>query len=306
MAADSTYELRFTMSSNSRSYSSSPHDQDYCSNDLSLPPISQLLNDITTSHDSDIQRIPHDQQSPQASPSSSGPFRGSSSISSSRINPHAGAEVIPWASESISTHAIHGYELPRNSSDYNAYMNSSRAATHLSISRHPYWDATQLRSATGYNPDRLTSSTQSRHQSNQSSPGSLLPPHAYVVGQQTPLNPMTPSIASTSNHLTGTKSNNTQQLHWQEPIDETSSLRGKELSHICEYCGKAFLRPSALKTHIISHTGDQGKFTQHPVDQSTHLVTCSLMTVTEFFLTMTLLRRFCVSRRGMLQEIRSS
>ncbi|KAJ4478801.1 hypothetical protein C8J55DRAFT_561170 [Lentinula edodes] len=237
------------MSSNSRSYSSSPHDQDYCSNDLT--PSLNLILDITTSHDSDIQRIPHDQQSPQASPSSSGPFRGNSSISPSRIHPHAGAEVIPWASESISTHAIHGYELSRNSSDYNAYMNSSRAATHLSISRHPYWDATQLRSATGYNPNRLTSSTQSRHQSNQSSPGSLLPPRAYVVGQQTPLNPMTPSIASTSNHLTGTTSNNTQQLHWQEPIDETSSLRGKELSHICEYCGKAFLRPSALKVLSI-------------------------------------------------------
>ncbi|KAJ3812854.1 hypothetical protein F5876DRAFT_74447 [Lentinula aff. lateritia] len=234
------------MPPNSRSHSSSPHDQDFSNNDLSLPPISQLLNG---EHRSNIHRIPHDQQFTQASPSSSGPFRGNSSSSSSLIHPRA--EVIPWASESISTHDIHGYELSRNSSDFNTYMNSSRPATHLSISRHPYWDATQLRSATAYNPDRLASSTQSRHQSNQSSPGSLLPPHAYVVGHQIPLNPMTPSIASTGNYTTGAKSTNSQQLHWQEPIDETSSLRGKELSHICEYCGKAFLRPSALKVLSI-------------------------------------------------------
>ncbi|KAJ3763570.1 hypothetical protein EV360DRAFT_2312, partial [Lentinula raphanica] len=36
--------------------------------------------------------------------------------------------------------------------------------------------------------------------------------------------------------------------------DESQSKTNK---YECRYCGKGFLRPSALKIHIISHTGDK-------------------------------------------------
>ncbi|KAJ4474232.1 hypothetical protein J3R30DRAFT_649095 [Lentinula aciculospora] len=134
-------------------------------------------------------------------------------------------------------------------------MKSLRAATKPSSSTSglPSSDASQLRSNTSvYYPERSASSPQQQHIS-QSSSGYPYLSRVHEVGQK---QPPTTTIPLASNHATSSKSNSTHEVHWQESTHETSSLRGKP-GYICDYCGKAFLRPSALKTHVISHTGDQ-------------------------------------------------
>ncbi|KAJ3800091.1 hypothetical protein GGU11DRAFT_854181 [Lentinula aff. detonsa] len=43
----------------------------------------------------------------------------------------------------------------------------------------------------------------------------------------------------------------------QRPPSHADESQSKANKYECPYCGKGFLRPSALKIHIISHTGDK-------------------------------------------------
>ncbi|KAJ3838490.1 hypothetical protein F5878DRAFT_167574 [Lentinula raphanica] len=247
------------MSSYSRSHSSSPQlpprDRGNNRNDLSLPPISQLLHDVATSEhrDSVMPASAYMNQTPNAmhnhaSSSTPRPYgnkfnSGLSYANARRLD--SSAEFEPRFSQSTSS----GYSLPRPSSASSSYAGSSRAGmpTILNPVRMPpatYTYSDNYRSSLTAQPHHHLDPPSSGHEY------SVYPPFTPGIDQRSPSTITVPS-ARNRNLLPDIDSD----PHWQEQTHETLS-KGK-LNYVCDYCGKAFLRPSALKTHIISHTGDQ-------------------------------------------------
>lgn len=46
-------------------------------------------------------------------------------------------------------------------------------------------------------------------------------------------------------------------LYRRQVFDKTSSSPSSSSKHVCNYCGKRFSRPSGLKIHLTTHTGDK-------------------------------------------------
>ncbi|KAJ3983460.1 hypothetical protein F5890DRAFT_193639 [Lentinula detonsa] len=245
------------MSSNSWS-PPSLQNREHSENDLSLPPISQLLSDVVTADRLDGDMLAptynrtYDLRQWRTSPSTH--TYGSGHLSNSRMR-HA--EALPLGSE----HRLSQAMFPEDNSQRklptpNSQMGSSREAMRTIL------NPVQIPPTGSYRPDANRSSLATP-------PNHHVDPHpsGHEYSLYSPYTPGTDQRSSSSATPTTTvpftrdrktfdidsESSNAHQ--WPEQNQETLS-RGK-LNYVCEYCGKAFLRPSALKTHVISHTGDQ-------------------------------------------------
>ncbi|KAJ3732715.1 hypothetical protein DFJ43DRAFT_291888 [Lentinula guzmanii] len=189
----------------------------------------------------------------RTSPSTSAHTYGSGHLSNSRMR-HA--EALPLGSE----HRLSQTMFPEDNSQRklptpNSQMGSSREAMRTIL------NPVQIPPTGSYRPDANRSSlaTSPNHHVDPHSSGheySLYSPYTPGTDQRcsssaTP----TTTVPFTRDRKTFDIDSESSNAHWPEQNQETLS-RGK-LNYVCEYCGKAFLRPSALKTHVISHTGDQ-------------------------------------------------
>lgn len=135
----------------------------------------------------------------------------------------------------------------------------------LNVPRYPRWNNSQLIPES--NPPYPY------HNESRSSPIPLTVHHGRPTADEYtyPLHTSMSGPQNSSKHFSG--------ANFMSGIGEreTREIACGKLNYICEYCGKGFLRPSALKvrldrnsnrkkslllpqTHVISHTGDQGNY----------------------------------------------
>ncbi|KIK67490.1 hypothetical protein GYMLUDRAFT_238768 [Collybiopsis luxurians FD-317 M1] len=254
------------------SSSSRPHEKKR-PEDVTLPPISQIFNVSSGSSNSQMALPPlrgNREGHPHASHHSSsirehGPPAGypgypsgvpnpedsqakRARYDSSRSHSYAHPSAINRAASSHSAHNPHEVYPPSVSA---RYQPSGMTMPEASSSMHP----------SGRTDVRYVAPT---HPGYGPSPYSYVPPpahHAHPTAYATSRGPSHASYAEDprsgtsrtheSSRIPSNPASTGQGYHTEE------HSTAKAAKYECSYCGKGFLRPSALKIHIISHTGDK-------------------------------------------------
>ncbi|KAF9067961.1 hypothetical protein BDP27DRAFT_1328056 [Rhodocollybia butyracea] len=197
---------------------------------ISLPPIAQLLNDVNPD--------PHQRTSDHYQQVSPHPYNREYATTSSRLYHD---DLTPWPPARTSAHLKADLDPRKVTAGHNAYMGPSR----VNAPQYPHWNNSQ--SIPGSNPPYPY------HNEGRSSPIPFTVHHGRPTADEYayPLHTTMSGPQNSSTHYSG--------ANFMSGIGEreTREIAYGKLNYICEYCGKGFLRPSALKTHVISHTGDQ-------------------------------------------------
>ncbi|KIK63334.1 hypothetical protein GYMLUDRAFT_41049 [Collybiopsis luxurians FD-317 M1] len=231
---------------------------------MSLPPISQLLHGIEpeTNSQNRYSRTPYSAtHNPPSSPMNQAlmtpyavPHYGAGLPGKEYRSLSHGAHAVSLMPAHISNQGFSNGSPPRSARNPPGEPSprnwSSGQGSYLPQSPRQY-DRVPSSSGYIYHPYGPSTGHQERFGSSSSVPGSSqLPasPHG-VTSTPTPFNHYPTSAGSVSGSAYNLNS---------EPGDSyAGEIASGKLNYTCEYCGKSFLRPSALKTHIISHTGDQ-------------------------------------------------
>ena len=170
-----------------------------------------------------------DHQSPSATSSRS-------SISAAQHPMSTMNSTEPYKQRQLQAQASESYSVPQQSS-HSPYLNSPYGTSPSIISNYPY------------NPQSHLSGT---------TPGMYYQRALPVTfsSQDLPAS-MTPSISSSHNTSPVDHSNPWQHHHYIAPSASAALAGQTQDRYICQTCSKAFSRPSSLRIHSHSHTGEK-------------------------------------------------
>ncbi|KAF9268646.1 hypothetical protein L218DRAFT_940521 [Marasmius fiardii PR-910] len=208
--------------------------------DVSLPPISHIFRD-TDSH-------------ARGSSLSLPPLRNNDGHSRTQ----GGTILAPGSQTAMRSrhdHAPYAQNDPISSGNYTTYQHQNSRHLYSSSNYHPssHHEMSLSPPEWGFQPASLPSGHPSRTYSTTPdySGGS-----SRDVGRSANYGG---STHATSRSTGGGQHFSAQAMRYSHPdqeisLEEQGSTKAK---YECSYCGKGFLRPSALRIHLISHTGDK-------------------------------------------------
>ncbi|KAJ4483482.1 hypothetical protein J3R30DRAFT_1786713 [Lentinula aciculospora] len=229
--------------------------KDCLAKDVTLPPISQIFNTIpsTSASGSDLS-LPPLRVGPEGTHQSDS--RSSRGYGSSSYNYSSG---VPDLQDPRMKRARYGQSAPGGSSYLPPPIN--RGASYSTSVASPYQPSgmTMPGSPPVMHPGRMENR-------NTAAPSSNYGPSPYIYAPP-------PSDRAQSSYYAGSSSGPSRvpavgdsRREMSRGHDHPSNAgqgthsddgQSKANKYECRFCGKGFLRPSALKIHIISHTGDK-------------------------------------------------
>ncbi|KAK7472484.1 hypothetical protein VKT23_000599 [Stygiomarasmius scandens] len=228
------------------------------SRDVSLPPISHIFSTPSREYDDSValpplrsQTLSHprDPRSPHAQSYGPPPVHPSQMASPPASHPHVRNPGHNWNPSSAMPSRSDAYTSSSHRMGQSMQPSAYQSPGHhphqtLHSAHHPASMSPSTRHGSGYRPSTSGPVGMSAYPSASASYSRVAPPQAAPL-QAGP---------SSSQY-----SRNVATAHAPTSSSEDLGTSNPKTKYECSYCGKGFLRPSALKIHIISHTGDKGE-----------------------------------------------